>query len=70
VQARFKFGGVDYWLWVTDPIYERRYLAQDDGEYALGPCYLTVSVGEPYGGYAYKLVAATPCADRSLPGRS
>lgn len=58
VQARFKLGGVDYWLWVTDPIYERRYLAQDDGEYALGPCYLTVSVGEPYGGYAYKLVAA------------
>lgn len=58
VQARFKLGGDDYWLWVTDPTYERRYLAQDNGEYALGPCYLTLSLGEPYGGYAYKLVAA------------
>lgn len=58
VQARFKLGGDDYWLWVTDPTYERRYLAQDNGEYALGPCYMTVSLGEPYGGYAYKLVAA------------
>ena len=58
VQAEFKLGSDDYWLRVTDPIYERRYLAQDNGEYTLGPCYLTVSLGEPYEGYAYKLVAA------------
>lgn len=58
VQAKFKLGGDDYWLWVTDPVYERRYLAQDNGEYVLGRCYLTVSLGEPYGGYVYKLVAA------------
>jgi hypothetical protein len=58
VQARFRLGGVDYWLWVTDPTYERRYLAQENGEYELGPSYLTLSLGEPYGGYVYKLVAA------------
>lgn len=58
VQARFRLGGDDYWLRVTDPIYERRYLARDNGEYALGPCYLTVSLGEAYKGYVYKLVAA------------
>jgi hypothetical protein len=58
VQARFQLGGDDYWLWITDPLYERHYLAQDNGEYALGPSYLTVSLGEPYGGYVFKLVAA------------
>jgi len=58
VQARFKLGSDDYWLWVTDPTYERRYLAQDNGEYSLGPCYLTVSLGEPHKGYVYKLIAA------------
>lgn len=58
VQAGFQLGGDDYRLWITDPIYEHRYLAQADGEYALGPCYLTVSLGEPYDGYVYKLVAA------------
>ncbi|HVF14073.1 MAG TPA: hypothetical protein VM942_05695 [Acidimicrobiales bacterium] len=58
VQARFELGGDEYWLWITDPTYERRYLAQKDGEFALGDCYLTVSLGEPYGGYVYKLVAA------------
>jgi hypothetical protein len=58
VQARFKVRGTDYWLWVTDPVYERRFLAQANGDYALGPSFLTLSLGEPYGGYVYKLVAA------------
>jgi hypothetical protein len=58
VQARFELGGDEYRLWITDPAYERRYLRQNDGEYALGPSYFTVSLGEPYGGYVYKLVAA------------
>lgn len=57
VQARFMLGGDDYRLWVTDPDYERRFLAQANGDYDLGPCYLTVSLGEPYGDYVYKLVA-------------
>jgi len=58
VQARFALAGVDYWLWVTDPIYERRYLAEGNGDYELGPSFLTLSLGEPYGDFVYKLVAA------------
>ena len=57
VQARFAFDGVDYGLWVTDPIVERQYLAQPDGEYAVDEAYLTISIGEPYQDYCYKLVA-------------
>lgn len=58
VQGRFRHDGVEYHLWVTDPIYERAYLAQNDGEYAVGESYLTISLGEPYKGSTYKLVAA------------
>lgn len=58
VQAHFAYAGQAYSLWVTDPGYERRYLAKLDDTYALGECFLTVSLGEPYGGACYKLVAA------------
>jgi hypothetical protein len=58
VQAQFTFGRVDYHLWVTDPLIEREYLAQPNGQYDLGPRYLTISLGEPYDGKHYKLVAA------------
>lgn len=58
VQARFRWGGDEYWLWVTDPIVERAYLGRQDGDYGMGRHYLTVSVGEPYNGFCYKLVAA------------
>jgi len=58
VQGRFKHDGVQYWLWVTDPVYEREYLAKKDGEYHLGKTFLTVSLGEPYNGSCYKLIAA------------
>jgi hypothetical protein len=42
---------------VTDPIVERQYLAQPDGDHAVGEAYLTISIGEPYQDYCYKLVA-------------
>lgn len=58
VQGRFKHAGTDYHLWVTDPIYERAYLAKQDGDYQIGESFLTVSLGEPHNGYCYKLVAA------------
>ena len=58
VQGRFFHAGKDYALWVTDPEYERKYLAKLDGAYELGECYLTVSLGEPYEGACYKLIAA------------
>lgn len=58
VQARFSHAGADYALWVTDPMYERRYLAKLDGTYDIGDCYLTINLGEPYQGACYKLAAA------------
>lgn len=58
VQGRLQHNGVDYWLRVTDPKYEREYLQKPNGSYHIGECFLTVSLGEPYYGYAYKLIAA------------
>jgi hypothetical protein len=58
VAARFTYAGAEYALRVTDPTYERTYKAQPDGYYRLGEAFLTVSLGETWDGYAYKLVAA------------
>ena len=58
VQASFVHGGDEYRLRVTDPVYERKYLARPNGEHQLAECFLTISLGEPYEGDCYKLVAA------------
>ena len=58
VQAKFSHAGIDYTLWVTDPIYEEEYLAKLNGFYEIQDCYLTISLGEPYQDACYKLVAA------------
>ena len=58
VQGQFTHLGTRYALWVTDPAYERAYLAKLDGTYNIGECYLTISIGEPYKGACYKLIAA------------
>ena len=58
VQGRFRHCGVDYWIRVTDIKCEREYVGRPDGEYSVGQAYLTISLGEPYGEYAYKLIAA------------
>lgn len=58
VQGRFRHAGSWYFLWVTDPVYERGYLAKLDGEYSVDECFLTVSLGEPFGGAIYKLIAS------------
>ena len=64
VQGRFEHSGREYALWVTDPGFERTYLAKLDGAYELGECYLTISLGEPYGDACYKLIAAIIAGDR------
>jgi hypothetical protein len=58
VQACFTHEGVPYRLRVTDPVIERAYLPGGDAAYAVGPAFLTISLGEPYNGHVYKLVAA------------
>lgn len=57
VQGRFSYCDEDYWLRVTDPVCERQYLQYPDGSHTIGECYLTVSIGEDYRGYCYKLIA-------------
>ena len=64
VQGRFKYAGNRYYLWVTDPVYERQYLAKLDGDYQIGECFFTVSLGEPYGGACYKLIASIITGER------
>ena len=58
VQGQFRFGYHSYALWITDPDIERTYLKREDGNYNLGDCYLTISLGEPHDSYCYKLIAA------------
>jgi hypothetical protein len=57
VRARFSLGGKRYGIAVTDPVIEREYLAKENGECPIGVARLCISIGEPYQGYCYKLVA-------------
>jgi Dual OB-containing domain len=58
VQGQFRHDGAPYRLWVTDPAYEREFLSKPNGNYELEKSLLTVSLGEPYDGYYYILIAA------------
>ena len=58
VQGQFIHASTGYKLWVSDPEYERTYLAKPNGVYNIGECYLTISIGEPFEGTCYKLIAA------------
>ena len=58
LRGRFRHGGVDYCFDVTDPACESEYRYRPNGNYPIGERFLTVSLGEPYHGYAYKLIAA------------
>lgn len=59
-RANFVFRRVEYSLAITDPEVEEQYRGVNTGEYpAKGKSnYLTVSLGEEYNGFSYKLVAA------------
>jgi len=57
VRARFPLGEKRYVIAVTDPVIAREYLAKENGEYPIGIARLCISIGEPYQGYCYKLVA-------------
>ena len=65
VQGDFRYAGTRYRLWVTDPSYERRYLAKPDDRYRIGECFLTISLGEPFDEACYKLIATVFSRDRS-----
>lgn len=57
LRGKFSLNGLNYWLAVTDPDIENQYLAGGDGTFPVGLAILCVSLGEPYQGYAYKLIA-------------
>lgn len=59
LRAHFSYNNVQYGIKVTDPELESVYFARGEGEYHdHGIRYLTVSLGEFYNGFAYKLIAA------------
>ena len=58
VQGHFEHANQNYALWVTDPRYETKFLAKLDGDYQIGACFVTISLGEPFKGAMYKLIAA------------
>jgi hypothetical protein len=57
VQAIFSFNGEDYRLWATDSEIEDTYRPRTDGTYDFGPCYLAISLANPWNGCCYKVVA-------------
>jgi len=59
IRAEFVHNGTNYSLIVTDPSVEKKYGGKEEGEYRFdkGDIYLCISIGEPFGGYCYKLVA-------------
>jgi hypothetical protein len=65
LRAQFRFNDDSYLLSVTDPHVEREYLKRENGTYALGEAILCVSLGEPYEGHAYKLVAGLITSERA-----
>ena len=57
LRGRFHYHGEDYCFRITDPESESGSLNLPYGEYLVGGRYLTVSLGEPFEGNAYKLIA-------------
>jgi hypothetical protein len=54
VRGEFTLNDMNCRLAVTDPIVESKYA---DGTHDIGSAILCISLGEPYEGYAYKLIA-------------
>ena len=56
-RARFMYLGTRYNLSVTDPQYDMQRLGEEPKTVTIDDCYVTISLGEPFKGFAYKLVA-------------
>lgn len=64
VRGEFTYRGETYRMDVTDPVIERKYFSQADGQYEIHNPVLCVSLGDPYQGYFYKLIAGVLHAER------
>ncbi len=58
LRGRFSHCGETYCFRITDPVSESGSVGLPYREYPVGERYLTVSLGEPFEGNAYKLIAA------------
>jgi len=58
-RAVFEYNSVKYDLAITDPVIKDEFDKKDKGEYNINvrDVYLCVSLGEPFHGFCYKLVA-------------
>ena len=58
VRADFNYNGTRHMISCTDPAVEKMYLAQGEGTYEpTGKIYMTISLGEVWQDYYYKLAA-------------
>lgn len=63
IRAYFEYLGTPYALAVTDAVAERRFLWQPKASPELDEVRLCVSLGEPFEGFCYKLVAGVICRE-------
>ena len=66
VRGEFTYRNVNYRIDVTDPFIESHYLQQSDGQYDIAHPVLCLSLGDPFQGYYYKLIAAVLYPERFL----
>lgn len=64
VRGEFVYRGANYRMDVTDPVVERYCLSQADDQYEILCPVLCISLGDPYQGYFYKLIAAVLYPER------
>lgn len=57
IRGYFSYSKNQYAISITDPAIEAKYFAMKDGWHDVGKAILCVSLGEPYKGHAYKLIA-------------
>lgn len=60
IHAHFAYRGMTYRLIITDPAFEAEFSEKKSGQYPICGChvFLCISLGEPYEGFVYKLVAS------------
>ena len=57
VRGFFTYSNAQYAFSITDPAVRSQHISKNDGAYPVGSAVLCVSLGEPFNGYAYKLIA-------------
>lgn len=57
VRGYFTYSRTRYALGITDPLITSKFTSQGNGTYSVNDAVLCVSLGEPFNGHAYKLIA-------------